>query len=121
MPCKNSGVCVVTDEPPGYRCQCQQRPKLMTVREQDCAENVAFKKNASQSSNYDNFRLAGNAVDGSMGSHSSTSKAGWWMVDFDSLKVIDKITMKFHSYLIAGGSHVSNFMILVESIQIDYA
>ena len=75
---------------------CMSQPEDMKVRGIDCAENVAFKKNTSQSSTWW-IEKSSNAVDGDNGTKTSTQQTNltthWWMVDFGSLKMIDEIEM----------------------------
>ena len=95
-PCKNNGNCIATDKPDEFKCQCQTRPKKMKVRKKHCAENVAFRKIALQSTRYNQY-FAGRAVDGDVNTGSSTMQEKsphWLKVDFEGMKVIDEIEMR---------------------------
>ena len=110
-PCKNNGVCIDTETPPGFKCNCKKRPSLMEVREEDCAEDVAFRKGCLQSTTYGHPYGPNKAVDGYSFTHSSTSlgkgPAQWWRVDFKSLKVIDDVKIELNAYPSASGYTVS--------------
>ena len=65
----------------------------MKVRGRDLAENVAFGKEAKQSTTY---TLANLAIDGDLISQASTNRGNstvtnWWPVDFEDMKMIDEV------------------------------
>ena len=95
-PCKNNGLCIPTDDSRGFKCQCQLRPTLMKVRKENCAENVALHKQASQSSTHKTY-VATNAVSGKNSPGASTKQGHnvhWWQVDLGSLKMIREIDVR---------------------------
>ena len=70
----------------------------MKVKKENCAENVAFQKDASQSSTMGD-KVASNAVSGQNSPGASTKPGDslvvhWWQVDFGSLKMIQEIHIR---------------------------
>ena len=68
----------------------------MKVREEDCAENVAFRKPTEQSSTWWKY-IASIAVDGDVNTATSTNQGSsphWWKVNFQGIKVIDEIKIR---------------------------
>ena len=89
---------------------CKSKPLNMKVRGRDCAKNVAFGKEAKQSSTYASH-TANLAVDWNLDSEASTLDGSfptlrWWSVDFEGLKLIDHVDMRFRMRISKSGYNI---------------